>query len=835
LISLIAFPIIAPGIANSAAKEAPAQRLIIAAKDAAAPAARAAKGQPKEVAEADPVLDKISAALKQIESRLDRHDLTDSDLEALRHQLDPVSVQTGEVVDRLAPMLEGIKARLDELGPAPKADGEAPPESAEVTAERTAQQKLYSDTDELLKRARMLAVAADQMRATITAQRRALFTRSLFARAESLGNPMLWVEVWHELPDDAAEVRTLFTQWIGAAGERLDGRKLSVLGGAAALLLLLYAAILWHGKRTLTREPQPADPSRLRKVLGAWRVTLAVALAPIAAVFLIGFGLQSFELSSGALEPFFEACGGAVIRIAAAAGITLGLFAPARPRWRLPALNDAAARGVVRAATGLACLVSVSRIFAALADVTGASLPVAVAMRGLFALLSAFLVAMELWRFGAAANSGEPRAREQAGQRDWFDLLRAGAWVAVFAIAASVLAGYAAFGSFLADQLFWAGAVGCAWFLTSVLTDELIGVSFSAGTRAGQRLMASIGLRRDTLELIGVLASGLMRLVLFAVAAIFILAPWGVQSSDVETALSAAFLGFRIGATTISPASVVIAVGIFALTIAAIHTALQWFDENVLPRTRLDLGLRNSIRTSLGYVGVITAAGFALGYLGLSFEKLAIVAGALSVGIGFGLQSIVNNFVSGLILLWERAVRVGDWIVVGSDQGYVRRINVRSTEIETLDRSQVIIPNSNLVTGVVKNLVRNDRTGRLVIPLAVSGAADPEKVRSVLLTIAKANPLVLNIPSPQVLLTGMSASALNFELCVFVGDVETMARANSDLHFAVFKSFKEEGFFDTPASGTTKIEIAGFEQLSGWLRPENPARSQEVPKREAAG
>lgn len=134
-------------------------------------------------------------------------------------------------------------------------------------------------------------------------------------------------------------------------------------------------------------------------------------------------------------------------------------------------------------------------------------------------------------------------------------------------------------------------------------------------------------------------------------------------------------------------------------------------------RIPIDTGLRNSIKTSLGYVGFITAVALALGYLGLSFDKLAIVAGALSVGIGFGLQSIVSNFVSGLILLWERAIRVGDWIVVGDEQGFVRRINVRSTEIETFDRAMMIVPNSNLVTGVVKNWVRTDRVGRLKISL----------------------------------------------------------------------------------------------------------------------
>ena len=117
--------------------------------------------------------------------------------------------------------------------------------------------------------------------------------------------------------------------------------------------------------------------------------------------------------------------------------------------------------------------------------------------------------------------------------------------------------------------------------------------------------------------------------------------------------------------------------------------------------------------------------------------------------------------------MWERAVRVGDWIVVGGDQGFVRRINVRSTEIETFDRAQVIIPNSSLITGVVTNLVRNDRTGRVVIPLTVATSADPEQVREVLIAIAKANQLVLTIPAPQILFTGMSTSVAQFRAACF--------------------------------------------------------------------
>jgi Small-conductance mechanosensitive channel len=173
--------------------------------------------------------------------------------------------------------------------------------------------------------------------------------------------------------------------------------------------------------------------------------------------------------------------------------------------------------------------------------------------------------------------------------------------------------------------------------------------------------------------------------------------------------------------------------------------------------------------------------------------------------------------------------------VVGGDQGFVRRINVRATEIETFDRAQVIIPNSSLVTGVVTNLVRNDRTGRIVIPLTVAGSADPDKVREVLWSVAKANQLVLTIPAPQILFTGMSASALTFELRAFVGDVETGVRVKSDLNFEIFRRFKEAKFFEAPTPGVEKVEIASNENLGSLAKTFDEISTVDQPKREAAG
>ncbi len=224
-------------------------------------------------------------------------------------------------------------------------------------------------------------------------------------------------------------------------------------------------------------------------------------------------------------------------------------------------------------------------------------------------------------------------------------------------------------------------------------------------------LKAGVGLRSATLDKISVISVGLLKLLLIVVALALVLAPWGLESTDILVSLQAAFFGVQVGGVTISLSTIAIGVFVFALGIGATKAMQGWLENQFLPTTSMDPGLRNSITTAAGYVGFTAAVAIAVSAVGLSLERLTLVASALSVGIGFGLQSVVSNFVSGLILLWERPIRVGDQVVVGDVEGIVKRINVRSTEIATFDRATVIVPNSNLISGVVRNRVRNDRTG----------------------------------------------------------------------------------------------------------------------------
>ena len=250
-----------------------------------------------------------------------------------------------------------------------------------------------------MKRARLLAVQADQTSANITARRRALFTRSLFAQAASLASPALWSDVWREAPSDIAAIKALFGEWLNGINNRLDGQRQTAFWGGLALIVVLYFLLSRLARRVFGRDPAVQEPSRFRKILAAWWIALVFIVPAVAMIFVIGFIFQAFDLSNAHLQPFMQSFAGAVIRIAAAAGITRGLFAPTRPNWRLPKLSDRAAAGIVRAAISLACIVSVTRLFEALNDIVGASLPVAVTMRGLAALTGAVLLGVELWRF----------------------------------------------------------------------------------------------------------------------------------------------------------------------------------------------------------------------------------------------------------------------------------------------------------------------------------------------------------------------------------------------------------------------------------------------------
>jgi small-conductance mechanosensitive channel len=280
--------------------------------------------------------------------------------------------------------------------------------------------------------------------------------------------------------------------------------------------------------------------------------------------------------------------------------------------------------------------------------------------------------------------------------------------------------------------------------------------------------------------------------VLFLIGLYLVLPEWGLPREQMSRLIAEFLAGFSIGGVTISIADIAVAAIVFAAVLLITRSLRRLLSERILPQTRLDLGVRNSIVVGIGYVGVLLAVLLTFGVLGLGLSNVAIVAGALSVGIGFGLQNIVNNFVSGLILLVERPLKVGDWVVIGDKQGYVKRINVRATEIETFERASLIVPNSEVLSSALLNWTHKDKLGRVDIRVGVAYGTEPRKVRDILIQCAEGNGEVMRWPRPFVAFLDFGPSALDFILYAYVRDVEKRGSVASDLRFAIDDAFRRE-------------------------------------------
>jgi potassium-dependent mechanosensitive channel len=282
---------------------------------------------------------------------------------------------------------------------------------------------------------------------------------------------------------------------------------------------------------------------------------------------------------------------------------------------------------------------------------------------------------------------------------------------------------------------------------------------------------------------------------------------------------------FEIGAVTISMGDLLA----FALTLAAawlISRLLRFvLEEDVFPRLSMGRGVAYATSSTLHYALLFAAFLLAVAAAGIDLNRFTLLAGAFGVGLGFGLQAIVNNFVSGLILLYERPIQVGDTIEVGLLTGEVRRIGIRSSTVRTWQGAEVIVPNASLITDSVVNWTLSDRQRRLEIPVGVAYGTDPERVIRLLTDVARANPEILDEPAPVALFIGFGESSLDFELRAWTARFERGLVTKSDLTVAAYAALREAG-----------IEIP-FPQRDLHLRSVTPAAvpAQEVDARPAAG
>ncbi len=623
---------------------------------------------------------------------------------------------------------------------------------------------------------------ANQLSERIQNRRRDLFTSQLFERTTTPLSLSLWQTA-------AVEVETgqrRFSLLLEDSARSLESNETlyAVLFFGIVIFVLLMAAS-WKGIQHFRAwDSDTAPPFWQRASSGAWVIILRALPTMVTAGAVYGM-LSAADLLAPRMEEIVRATAIALVTVAIVSALSTTILAPNRPHWRILPVSDDGAKLVNRLVLAIAAVFGIDKAVSTINDVLYMPLATTIAQTSATNILFAVLLgAVLMTRMGAEEGKEE-------SQLNWLRWLRLPGFALVLTILLATAAGYVAFGRFLAAQVVISGSIVIVVYLMLVWVNA-VGDRIRSGQSGAGGITAPPGDNRQRERMALALTLTLKALV-FAVAFPIILLQWGFDWKDLTGWAQKLFFGFQVGGLTISLATLLGAVLVFALAYAIARVLLSWLDNQVMEPAGLSGGVRDSVRTGLGYVGFIAAVLVAASYAGLDFSNVAIVAGALSVGIGFGLQSIVNNFVSGLILLAERPIKVGDWVVVGQDQGFVRKISVRSTEIETFDRANVVVPNSVLISEKVQNWTLHNNVGRISVDVGVSYDSDPERVKDILLELAREHPQVLTHPEPYVWFSNFGNSSLDFTLFAYALNITRGLGIQTDLRIAIIKKFREEG------------------------------------------
>lgn len=735
-------------------------------------------------ADEPPTIDALRDRLSQAETVL----AGSPDDTALVGERDALLLLQGQASSRAAalePQLASLDARLAELEPSP--DGGA--EADELRATRDELQQRRASIDAEIRQARVLAVEAAQTIDRITAMRQAMFKEELYRRSPPLFSATFWRGLernetldtvrWQRLGND------LQTTIDSAAASR--GRFI----GLSALALLIFGASRWGGERLIRRKTSASVPGgRLRRSALAVGIT---ALSTVSIWICAHLVYAAVDWSAGIPERIRDLAQFTIALLTFSvlfASLGRALLACSNGSWRLLPLSDEVANALRFLPALLAAGIFVTGLMEHLAELAHASLSLSIAISSTTVSLLTAILVIGLWRINRARRreqrSGERPGRTQLG----LNILVTMGWLAVLLSAVALLTGFVSFAAFVSKQAVWTLFVLSLLCLSWQFSGDLVEALFRPQGLLGRTGSERFGIGPRRLQQVAVVLTAALRVALAMMALTALVSASDTAPGQLLSQLSSATASIAVGELTLSPGALVRALLVFAVASALFRLLQHWFGQRFLPTTELEPGMQSSLSRLVGYVGGVIAVAMALAAIGVSLERITWVVSALSVGIGFGLQAIVQNFISGLILLVERPVKVGDWVVVGDAEGDVQRINVRTTEIRTGDRVTILVPNSELITKVVRNRTRADAEGLVSIQLPMPLATDADMLRTLVLDIVRSHPDVLPAPAPAVVLDDIGAGRLLFKATAFVRSPRQAGAVRGNILFEILRQLQ---------------------------------------------
>ncbi len=703
--------------------------------------------------------------------------------ERLRRVRDDAAITSRPLKD----MRENATSDLERLGPAPEAGQSDSPDTASLRAQLTDELRVIDDG---VRQADLNIARATRLLKEISASRRKIFYDNILARGTSPLLSAVWKPAWLSFKDGQQRLKETVSAWQKkrrAAGDMVT-HIASLLAALCFAIFVFGPARRWIDKNFLKRIQAFKPTQSSLRVAAGLRVASRVVPGIVGGLVVVEtarmLGLVNATMNSFVVTLWFG-----LLALLFVDGVTTAVFAPRLQDWRLIPLVSNSAAQVRILLISAAILFFLDGILKSGSTFFGSTEELIRLQSSIVAIIGAAILLMlgrkSLWRLDEARGTlHSPKTLHQ-----WTTLRRLGNAAAMFAIFAA-LVGYNALSLYIVTRIFFVtGVLVAAWFLR-ILIQEAINYFEGHATAAAKKDDA---ISEESEKLFFFWIGVIIDVVIFVLLLPVLLIVLGVDWIEVRDWLRDAFFGFKVGSITISLAQILSAIVTFAFFITATRFLQRGIDKRIFSQAKIDDGVRNSLRTLLGYVGLIIGVVTAIAVLGVNLSSLAIIAGALSLGIGFGLQSIVNNFVSGLILLFERPIKVGDWIIVSSGEGIVKRISVRSTEIETFDKSSIIVPNSELISSAVTNWTHKDKYSRLIVPVGVSYNEDPERIIEILDKVIANNKSIVKLPKPYVYFSGFGDSSLDFEMRIFIKDIDHRVIVQNELRITVFSAFKEAG------------------------------------------
>lgn len=727
--------------------------------------------------------DAWNARLEQAEELLNAPDSSTDALDDIRLDLAEQRSEAQSLLEQAQSRLTDIRSQIEALGPVPENGGS----EAEEVAQHRAQ--LASDLKEAqipLLAAQTAHDAAEKTLNAIDTHVRARFSGELITLGPS---PLVPDTIATALGDLGTYLGELKTEVIDTFENNFRrNRMLSRLPFAIVLFGLGLLFLFGMRKRQVVWVQSALERSDHHAWLGA-ALNLGRLVVPMLGAIALIAGIKTLRLFGPTGDALIATLPVFAASLIIAYWIGHSVFAPVLPQFRLVPIDDDVAERCSKLTLALG-------ILAGLYFVLNAVFRQFETSQGTVAVLTLPLVAlaaMALWRLAALIRPTLAKSLADSQDDDsvpvvepfglnMLRLLRRSTVVVTIATPLLALIGYGNAARYLLFATILTLAVlGGAYVCYIILNRTMSGFTrVSTPQDPTQERRAG---------LLPVLFGFILSILSLPILALI----WGARRSDLLEMWVWARDGVTIGGSRVSLTDFMVFLLIFGIGYGITRFLQSLMRRTVLPRTKLDVGGQNAVATGIGYLGIFLAGLLAVTSTGLDLSSLAIVAGALSLGVGFGLQTIVSNFVSGIILLVERPIKQGDWIEVAGYSGYVRDISVRSTSIETFDKATVIVPNQELIAGSVLNWTHGSMAGRVIIPIGVAYGTDPRKVQEILMEIATSHPLVLRRPGPAVLFIGFGADSLDFEIRAHLRDVNYMLSARSDMNFAICKRFEEEG------------------------------------------